>query len=222
MSARFYAMAEEIAAQLVEVVDYEGEYHSPEVAVRWFSCIDHFRDASAATWLQWRAGTLRADRLAAVLAQLPNVRSMRLVNARVGDVLPMLQMESVVLECCTLWFPELNLFLAAIPSLQSLVIEGHGTVFERGVGVEAEYEPALTLPVTLSRLEVDARHAPEGERALYWFRAARGLTELHVGMTGAVGWYPGTNIVDDSQECLEVLTLALGVSVFICRAVSEG
>ncbi len=215
-------MAEEIAAQLVEVVDYEGEYHSPEVAVRWFSHIDHLGDTSAARWLQWKAGTLRADRLAAVLAQLPNIRSMRLVNTRVGDVLPMPQMESVVLERCMLWFPELDLFLAALPALQTLVIEGHGTIFERGVGVEAEYESALTLPATLSRLEVDARHAPEGERALYWFRNARRLTELRVGMTGAVGWYPGTNIVDDSQECLEVLTLALGESVFICRAVLEG
>ncbi len=215
-------MAEEIAAQLVEVVDYEGEYHSPEAAVRWFSHIDHLGDVSAARWLQWKAGTLRADWLAAVLAQLPNIRSMRLVNTRVGDVLPMPQMESVVLEHCMLWFPELDLFLAALPALQTLVIEGHGTIFERGVGVEAEYESALTLPATLSRLEVDARHAPEGERALYWFRNARRLTELRVGMTGAVGWYPGTNIVDDSQECLEVLTLALGESVFICRAVLEG
>ncbi len=215
-------MAEEIAAQLVEVVDYEGEYHSPEVAVRWFSHINHLGDASAARWLQWKAGTLRADWLAAVLAQLPNIRSMRLVNTRVGDVLPMPQMESVVLEHCTLWFPELDLFLAALPALQTLVIEGHGTIFERGIGVEAEYELVLTLPATLSQLEVDARHAPEGERALYWFCNARRLTELRVGMTGAVGWYPGTNIVDDSQECLEVLTLALGESVFICRAVLEG
>ncbi|KAK0231651.1 hypothetical protein EDD85DRAFT_793317 [Armillaria nabsnona] len=209
VSVCFYTMAEEIAAQLVEVVDYEGEYHSPEVAVCWFSHIDHLGDVLAATWLQWKAGTLRANWLAAVLAQLPNILLMRLVNARVGDVMPMPQMESVVLEHCMLWFLELDLFLAALPTLQRLVIEGHGTIFERGVGVEAEYESALMLPVTLSRLEVDARHVPKGERALYWFRNVRGLTELHVRMTGAVGWYPGTNIVDDSQECLEVLTLAL-------------
>ncbi|KAK0235060.1 hypothetical protein EDD85DRAFT_791957 [Armillaria nabsnona] len=168
VSTRFYAMAEEIAAQWVEVVDYEGEYHSPEAAVCWFSHIDHWGDVSAATWLQWKAGTL-------------------LVNVRVGDVMPMPQMESIVLERCMLWFPELDLFLAALPTLQRLVIEGHGTVFERGIGVEAEYESVLMLPVMLSQLEVDARHVPEG----------------------AMGWYPGTNIMDDSQECLEVLTLAL-------------
>ncbi|PBK83320.1 hypothetical protein ARMGADRAFT_1037943 [Armillaria gallica] len=213
VSARFLLFGREIAMQSVSVVDCDGEDHTPEVALHWFSHDECRReDRVAARCLEWRADAdiLRTEMLASVLGLLVNVRSLTVIHAEIQHVPIMLGIENVVLDRCTLNFVYLQMLLDAAPNMQTLGIMGDGTRFVSAAGGDPEEVLALRMPGTLLSLDIDVQPCGDhAERGLSWLSGASALKVLRLGITGRVGCFAGIDLVDANIECLEVLTLAL-------------
>ncbi len=222
VSTHFLPFGQEIAVQSVSVVDCDGEDHTPEAALRWFSHDKRGReDRVAARCLEWRADAdiLRTEMLASVLGLLVNVWSLTIIHAEIQHVPIMPGIEDVVLNRCTLNFVYLQMLLDAAPNMQTLGIMGDGTCFESAAGGDAEEVLVLRVPGMLLSLDIDVRPCEDhAERGLSWLCGASALKVLRLGITGRVGCFAGIDPVDANIECLEVLTLTLGIYIHFVMA----
>ncbi len=241
VSRDFSDLVGRIADQMVVIDDQDaddrGAAITPEAALSLFGKGDERteRKRMRARTLRWSAYRVRADVLAQVLITLERVMALTLVGAeldeRTDDISCYPAIREVTLEQCTLGFPGLANLMQALPNLEGLKITGRGTTIVPTTSGFAATEPFLTLPASLVSLDVDCSHVwdsvdfhhfwggwagEDGNRLLSWLRNAANLSRFRIAMTGEIGWYQGSRLIQANRNSLLSLTLALGVSVPSC------
>ncbi len=106
------------------------------------------------------------------------------------------------------------MLLDATSNMQTLEIIGNNTHFVSAASEDPEDKLALRVPEIFLSLDVDVQSCRNHmERGLSWPCRASALKILRLGIIERVGCFAGIDLVNTNIECLEVLTLALGISI---------
>ncbi len=111
------------------------------------------------------------------------------------------------------------MLLDVASNMQTLGIMSDSTHFVSATGGDLEDKLALRVPGTFLSQDIDVQSCRDHmERGLSWPCRASTLKILRLGITGRVGCFAGIDLVDANIECLEVLTLTLGIFIHFVMA----